>query len=164
MPDYNSDDNINVSYVDYPDSSFVRLVAYDDNSGELYVQLNDNVYVYKDVLEDVYHSFVEAPSVGHFYDVSVKGVYKSGYVGEKDDYGFAVRPVAPAPEPVTEKTSYTVTDHEMDKDWFAVSYTVTTVNSDKVIARSLEEALEILKETLADEGVQDYTVTSIARV
>ena len=162
MPAYNADDNIDVTYVDYPDSSFVRLIAYDDVSGELYVQLNDYVYVYGGVMEDVYHAFKDAPSAGSFYDTSVKGVYKSQYVGEKDDYGFATRPIA-LPEAPVEVTPVTglLTDPGVDKQWFNVSYTVTSLHQDTVISRGVEEALEILKRSLESEGVENYVVTSI---
>jgi hypothetical protein len=156
MPSYNDEDGIDVTYVDYPDSSFIRMIAYDAETGELYVQLNDSVYVYTQVLEEVYHNFIGVSSAGHFYDTQVKGIYKSQYVGDKDDYGIMVRPVVAAPS----APAGTLTEPGPDKSWFNVTYTVTKTCTDTVIARSLADAIKIVEEDASAEGFENVVVVS----
>lgn len=163
MPYYSEDGTtIFCSYINRPDSSFVRMLAYDEVTGELYVQLNEMVYVYSGVLEEVYHDFVGARSVGSFYDTNVRGHYASQHVGDQDDYQFSVRPVLPAPEPevAQEVPSLALTDPGLDKSWFDLSYTVTQRRTDTVIARNLEDAIRILREDLENEGVENFVITS----
>lgn len=128
-----SADTYEVTEVDYPEgSSLVRVIAYDDKDGTLYVDLNGQVYAYSNVLKDVYDDFVQAPSVGHFYHENVRGKFPSEWLGLGDECEFEVRPVEPA---VADATALGATVYDVE---VKVTYTTTV----QVGANSLTEAIE----------------------
>ena len=57
------------------DSSFIDRVAYDENSGNLYVVLDHGSYVYNGVPVSVFERFLEASSKGRFFNLKIKDVY-----------------------------------------------------------------------------------------
>lgn len=152
-------EEVEVSAIEYPSSSLVDMIAYDEEDGTLYVSLNGSVYEYKNVMRGVYDDFATARSAGHFYGTDVRGKYPSSYAGRTDEFSFSVRPVVA----ISDDTDSPALDLG-DKSWFRVEYTVTKRHDDTIIARTLEEAVAILKDDLDQEsGVESFTITSVSK-
>lgn len=54
-------------------SSFIDRVCYDSADAYMIVSLNGTYYHYCDIDNDTVEAFEIAPSMGHFYDVSIRG-------------------------------------------------------------------------------------------
>lgn len=60
------------------ESSNIAAIGYDaDEEDDLYVRFNSGAeYVYHDVPEDVYNSFMDSDSKGKYLNEHIKGVYQ----------------------------------------------------------------------------------------
>ena len=78
-------------------STLVDEFFYNENTEDLYVDLNDKVYLYKYVPKSVFDKFTEAESKGTFYNSNVKGKWGGGeFLGEyPSDVGYEAHAVAP---------------------------------------------------------------------
>ena len=58
-------------------SSDIRKIAFDSNANEQYMDFADDepYCTYCNVSQNLYHQFVSASSVGHFYNQYIKGQY-----------------------------------------------------------------------------------------
>ena len=58
-------------------SSYIRKIAYDSTTNKLYIDFADNepYCTYCSVSQNLYHQFVSASSVGHFYRQYIEGKY-----------------------------------------------------------------------------------------
>jgi hypothetical protein len=54
-------------------SSFIRRVCYDSANAYMVVSLDGTYYHYCDIDEGTVNSFLAAPSMGRFFDASIKG-------------------------------------------------------------------------------------------
>lgn len=60
-----------------PTSSNIAKLRYDDQSGTLFVEFRSgSTYKYDNVPYDIWNVFISAPSVGKFFNSTIKGVYK----------------------------------------------------------------------------------------
>ena len=58
-------------------SSNVNAVGYDKKTKEMFVEFKGiNVYTYYDVPEETFNALVDAPSVGKYLNVHIKGTFK----------------------------------------------------------------------------------------
>ena len=58
-------------------SSDIRQIAYDSSASKQFIDFNDSepYCTYRNVSQNLYHQFVSANSVGHFYSQYIKGQY-----------------------------------------------------------------------------------------
>lgn len=93
-----------------PFSSLVDDVYYDADTRELTVDLNDEIYRYSGVPEQVFNDFRSASSAGGFYTPEVKRKYGPGdYLGHYDEINF--EPHYPTADDTTTETPQDWVDH-----------------------------------------------------
>jgi len=58
-------------------SSAIRQIGYDSTVNRMYIDFEDSdpYYTYCDVPQNLFHQFVSASSVGHFYQQYIKDKY-----------------------------------------------------------------------------------------
>jgi len=56
-------------------SSFINEVCYDKDNEYMLIQLNDTWYHYCDIDDDTVTKLLSASSMGHYYNVSIKGSF-----------------------------------------------------------------------------------------
>lgn len=86
------------------DSEAIETLAYNDNTGELYVEFTSgNEYVYTNVNRSTYNLWKEADSIGRFYQRYISGKYPSnpGTWELEERLVPAQRPVQPIQIPAT---------------------------------------------------------------
>lgn len=87
-------------------SDLVDEVYFNENTGDLYVDLDTSVYKYQSVPADVVDAFEAAPSAGTFYNSNIKGKFSSDNIGSWSLLDYVEISKA---EPVTVSTSGVVT-------------------------------------------------------
>jgi len=60
-------------------SSEIRKIGYDSTVKKMYIDFEDSepYYTYSDVPQNLYHQFVSASSVGHFYHQYIKDKFET---------------------------------------------------------------------------------------
>lgn len=73
-------------------SSAIRRVAYERNGSMLYVEfwLNQSVYVYEGVPEDLYLALLDTNSVGRYFQTKIRNCFKYSEF-DNNDWAVAVR-------------------------------------------------------------------------
>lgn len=67
-----------IKSVFYRDSSFVKNVAWDEDSESLFIRFNSGTtWVYFDVPRNVYSDLIKSPSVGNYFNLNIRNLYSS---------------------------------------------------------------------------------------
>lgn len=151
-------------YVDEVDSSFIEKVGLyvtsrERGEGNVFVQMNNNVYRYDNVPFEAYNNLVEAPSVGAEYHVFASTFGPSDEVVqdaelEQIDEDFRIA-MFPEPEPETEVSEDQLTiddveDEAMDvSDWFASIIAAASSEYEQPL-----EEQEVVGYTYSDEEIR----------
>lgn len=166
-------DNFAYTHLAGLDSTVLDLVAYNENTEELFVRfVNESERVYADVPKDTYLDLVdENPSAGRYYNYAIKGTYTSVEVEDTNLYL-----VEPEPE-VDEKTGPLTADQY---NYFMKSvepvpaedftYSVTWEIPGSVISGSSDfnttsdtHALSQFSVAMYEAGIHNYKVLVVSR-
>jgi hypothetical protein len=67
-----------IKSVFYRDSSFVKNVAWDEDSESLFIRFNSGTtWVYFGVPRNIYSELIKSPSVGQYFNVNIRNLYSS---------------------------------------------------------------------------------------
>jgi len=67
-----------IKSVFYRDSSFVKNVAWDEDSESLFIRFNSGTtWVYFGVPRNVYSELIKSPSVGQYFNINIRNLYSS---------------------------------------------------------------------------------------
>lgn len=67
-----------IKSVFYRDSSFVKNVAWDEDSESLFIRFNTGTtWVYFGVPQNVYSQLIKSPSVGQYFNLNIRNLYSS---------------------------------------------------------------------------------------
>jgi hypothetical protein len=62
---------------DTPESSNIARLIYDDQNGVLQIEFHSGAkYEYLDISYDIWNMLISAPSVGKFFNSTIRGVYQ----------------------------------------------------------------------------------------
>lgn len=67
-----------IKSVFYRDSSFVKNVAWDEDSESLFIRFNSGTtWVYFGVPRNIYSELIKSPSVGQYFNINIRNFYSS---------------------------------------------------------------------------------------